>query len=588
MNAKVQELPIFTEYNVQRFTQVGSMDCANWYQVQAQNTKSNNAMYPAMGRKHLTAFGENRLIYSSQPEFIFKTINYMYVFINSQVFQVDRFLNQVQIGNYNLGGEIWFDWLAVNDVIYAMFTDEQNVYVITEDVNTTTFGVVTDDNAPDNPYFVVVFGDRFTVSDKNTPNMHLTPINLGVTPNDLDTIFTIENAPLIIRASNIIRQMCTLHAQLYVFTDFTTDIYANIQQQISANEIFPWKRNSSYNWDYGMANRLSLSVDYGRMCWLAKNANGLVSFMVSDGGAPVDISTQAINVILENSREDEGLSPFITDDVNGFLYQYENSVFYRVSAGTYDADKVLDNDNLAYSLEFNFDSKKWARCIELNGERNRIEKHVYFADKHLVTAQSDTAIYQMAGNIYRNEIRRPDTAPQASDAFIKLPFRYLLTTQQIYMPDYAEFITEYVQIDFVFGHKTFFKNNAPFDNTVFIIDEDGTPSGAPIYLVDEDSAEGDEIFLIMEEGNTPSFDDNHYYALFKPHIELYISDDGGITFYSVDLREFSPLGAYQWRMRWYELGTSRNRVYKLVCVSSAPIVILGATQKVRKASGGAD
>ena len=41
-------------------------------------------------------------------------------------------------------------------------------------------------------------------------------------------------------------------------------------------------------------------------------------------------------------------------------------------------------------------------------------------------------------------------------------------------------------------------------------------------------------------------------------------------------------------MRWNELGTSRNRCYKLVCVSGAPIVILGAVRNTRRASGGAN
>jgi len=139
-----------------------------------------------------------------------------------------------------------------------------------------------------------------------------------------------------------------------------------------------------------------------------------------------------------------------------------------------------------------------------------------------------------------------------------------------------------VEIDFVFGDKTFYKSNAPFENTVYLVDEASTPEN-PIYLVTED----DE-FIIAEGTNTPTFNDNHYNALFKPHIELFYSDDGGVTFTTADLREFSPLGQYRWRMRWYELGCSRNRCYKLVCVSSAPIVILGAVQNTRRVSGGAN
>ena len=167
--------------------------------------------------------------------------------------------------------------------------------------------------------------------------------------------------------------------------------------------------------------------------------------------------------------------------------------------------------------------------------------------------------------------------------------RYELTTPQIFEEDYSEFITNYIEIDFVFGDKDFYQYNAPFDNTAFLITEDPAPDGSPIYIIAEDPApDGSPVFLIAEDGNTPSFSDIHYYDLFKPHIELYYSDDGGVTWLSADLRPFSQLGQYRWRMRWYELGTSRNRAYKLSCVSSAPVVVLGAVQDRERASGGAN
>jgi hypothetical protein len=256
-----------------------------------------------------------------------------------------------------------------------------------------------------------------------------------------------------------------------------------------------------------------------------------------------------------------------------------------VSAGIYDNTELLDPTTFANSLEYNFETKTWARVIELNGSRCRIQKHVYFNNKHLVIVQGDPAIYEMAGNIYYNELRNPaQTNVQAPDAFLKFPMRYELVTPPIFNEDYSEFIDDYVEIDFVFGDQTFYRSNAPFINTTFIIGETPGADGKPVYMVEEDG----ETFLIEEGTNTPTFDDTHYNALFKPHIELYYSDDGGVSYLTADLREFSPLGFYRWRMRWYELAISRNRRYKLVCVSSAPVVILGAVRNTRRASGGAN
>jgi len=139
----------------------------------------------------------------------------------------------------------------------------------------------------------------------------------------------------------------------------------------------------------------------------------------------------------------------------------------------------------------------------------------------------------MRGDIYTNEIQDPNN----QSLFITQPIRYELTTVQLWQPDYSEFITDYLEIDFVFGDRKTYDNND---------------------------------------------------QLYKPNIELYFSDDGGITFHSADVREFSLIGVYSWRLRWYQLGVSRNRVYKLICVSLVPIVILGAVHNLRKISGGAN
>ncbi len=588
----IEPIPIFCYYDKQRFTQFGAMDCANWYGIQVDSGKKQQALYPSMGRQHVRFLNQNRLVFNAQPRVEYKSINYLYVVDGTTVYQFDRFYNRKTLPiNVALGTPIWWATLAVGTLIYNMMTDGNNIFVIKEDGSTVTAEVVTDPNAPGGsttggkPLYVAAFGNRFVVSVANTPDYYLSQINLA---GNAGTYFTdpVLGAALNNRASGIIGQFAVLHNQLYIMCDFTTDVWANIITQFTVGGVtreFPWKLNSSYNFDFGIADPNSLSVDFGMMVWLAKNSNGLVSFMMSNGQKPEDISSQAINVLLENSTHPETLSPFLITEVDGFLYQYENTIFYRAGAGTFVGFGDLDIIDNANCIEYNFETGKWGRAIELNGERNRIQKHVYFNNQHLVIVQGDAAIYQMAGNIYHNELLNPDrTSDQADDAFLKFPMRYELVTQQIFLPDYSEFEDEYVEIDFVFGNKTFYQSCAPFLNTKFIVDERSTEDH-PIYILTEDDK-----YIIAEGSNTPTFDDNHYCNLFKPYLELYYSDDGGETFLPADLREFSPLGAYRWRMRWYELGCSRNRCYKLVCVSSAPIVVLGAVRNTMRVSGGAN
>lgn len=584
----ITPLPILTHFDRQRFTQFGAMDCANWFLVKAPTGKNQLALYPAMGRRHVEYFGQNKLIFEAEPRQLFRTLEYVYAIIGTRVIQIDKHYQERVIGHIPLGVPIWFDYLAVGNLVYGLMTAQNAMYIITENGPNVSFDLVTDANAPSQPLYVAAFGNRFVVSQKDTPDYYLSQFNLGGVVNPA-TCFTINGSPLFNRATGKVRQFGVLNNQLYIFSDYTTDILANIPSQISVAGVttsFPWKVNTSANFNVGLADPFSLSIDFGRMVWLGQNQSGLISFMLSTGQQPVEIASQAVNVLLESSRQLDGPTPFLNGQTDGFLYQYENSIFYRASAGKYEAFGILDKEDSAHALEYNFATNTWARVVELNGERNRVQKHVFFNNKHLVSVANDGALYELAGNIYHNELRNPVASAQAKDAFLKYPMRYLLTTEQIYQEDYSEFITDYVEIDFVFGDKTFYKNHAPFDNTIFIITEDAGPDGSPVFTIAEDQQHGEDVFLIMQEGNTPGFDDNHYNQLFKPHIELFYSDDGGITFHSADKREFSPLGHYRWRMRWYELGASRNRCYKLVCVSSAPIVILGGTQNVRRASGG--
>lgn len=579
----VEQIPIVTRFNEQRFKQLSPEDCANWYQVAPEGQGKKSSAYPVCGRKHIRVANQNKLVFTEEPRAIFKSIDFVYFVVGSVVYQVGKNFNSRQLQNTDFNrstGEIYADTLVFADKVFVMLSDNSanKLFVINEQAGTLV--TVTDTNAPNNPIFVKAFGSRFIVSNKDSGQWFLSKINLDGDSFDPSTCFTINGAALFNYASGKIRQIAALHNQMYIFNDFSCDIWMNIPSVFdtgASKTTFPFKLNTSYNFDYGMADPLSLDVDFGRMTWLGKNRNGLVSFMVSDGGAPSIISTQAVNTLIQKTANEGGdLSPFLSQTTNGFLYQYENTIFYRVSAGNFLDYGELDITNSSNSLEYNFNTSTWHRCIELNGERSRIQKHVFFNNKHLVTVSGNGPAYEMLGSIYTNELRNESQEdPQASDAFIRYPMRYESVTPIYTRGDYSEFITDYVEIDFVFG-QSYAKSDAPFLNTVFFIDEEAEEE-EPVYLVTEDGE-----FIIQEGTNTPTTNDAHYNKLFKPHVELYFSDNGGVSFQSADVREFSPIGVYSYRMRWYQLGASISRCYKLVCVSPSPIVVLGAVHSVRK------
>jgi len=132
--AQIETLPIFCYYDVQRFKQFGAMDCANWYGIQVDSGKKKQALYPAMGRKHVNFLNQNRLVFNAQPRVEFKSINFLYVVDGTTVYQYDRFYNRKVLPiSVSLGTPIWFATLAVGTLVYNMMTDGNRIYVIKED-----------------------------------------------------------------------------------------------------------------------------------------------------------------------------------------------------------------------------------------------------------------------------------------------------------------------------------------------------------------------------------------------------------------------------------------------------------------------
>ena len=602
---EVKPCPIIGPYNVQRFKQFSPEDSANWYIQQGKNTKRPFSMYPMMGRRHINFAGVNQLIFGTEPRKPFKTIQYAYFVVGNSIYQVDANWNQVLINvnqPINLAGPVYFCYLVINSIVFACFTDQNYIYVYQENNPGAGLQKVTDPNAPGNlitngvltkPGYLATFGNRITASCLGSSQFCLSAINLLNASGVFDpaTCFTVNGAAVFAQEEGIIRQMGVLNNTLYIWCDFVTGVWSNIPSVFPGTGVlFPWKRNSTYNWNFGIASSDSLDIDFGILAFLAQNSDGLLQYMWSNGGQPEKMSDEAIDVLLQRYTNKFGTyNPFTFTNANGFLYQYENTIFYRSSGGNYTGTGILDQEQNANSIEFKFDTKSWARCIEVNGERNRIQSHIYFNSKHLVTVTGDNTVYEMSGAFYFNEVRNPaQPDPQAADAYYAYPFRYERVTPIISEDDYAEFETEYVEIDFVFGDSIINYSTAPFMNAQFLIDEQLLNGQIQYIIAEQPDQDGQPVFVLADASNTPTLADNTYNYLYNPHIELYYSDDGGITFYSADVLEFSQMGVHIWKMRWYQMGPSRNRVYKLVAVSVVPIVILGAVMNVRRISGGAN
>lgn len=603
-----QDIGLISGYDKQAYVQFNPQDLANWYLTYSKTGKREFALYPSPGRRHIEFLDQNKLVFPVEPREIFQGVNYAYAIVGSLIYRIDEFYNTIAISGNNVttvNGNMYFARLVNGNTVYACFADGQNIYVYNELTN--AFDVITDADAPDNPLFLASFGSRLLVSNADTNEVYFSDIGLGGAPFNPASCFTAGN---FITTSDIVQQLGVLHNLLYVYLDFTTEIWANIPTRLPNGTLAPFKKNTGQQWDYGIADPKTLDIDFGMMTFLAKNKNGAVQVMTSNGGYPKDLNSKAIDLLFRRDALNDNQSPFLRMLSNGFLYQEDDTIFYRISSSSFEDFQNVDIDTSSHAIEYNFETNLWHRVIEYNGQRNRIQKHIFFPDRHLVTLLGEGTIYEMSTQFSTNE-------ELVGTEYVAYPMRYETIGPILSSPDYAEFKTQYAQIDMVFGD-SFPKLDAPFSNTTFIVAEQSpqyvvtedsgsddptfitTEDGDYIiaenlintdntpFIVTEDSTENNETFLITEDSDIPVLDEIFYRQLYKPYMELFFSDDGGETYNSADVKEFSPQGILKWRMRWYQLGNWRNRNYKFIVVNPKHTVILGAIHAYRRISGGAN
>jgi hypothetical protein len=600
------DLPIFTYFDQQRFKQFNPTDAANWTLLQSALGKKEMAMLPAMGRVHVqSARRANALEFENEPRELFESVNYAYAVVNGSIYRIDKNFNRQEIAQGQLKsitGDMYFAYLVAGTLTYVAFTDTQAMYLY-EESGKLAFTVVPPgaNGCPMNPQFIAAFGNRFVVSQLASSQFSLTEVNLAVIGAfDINKIFIVGTTFVFAQEVGVITQMAVLQNTLYIFSAYRCGIWSNRPSNfISAGGTitsFPFQRNTSTEFDFGMADPKSLDVRFNRMAWVGQSSGGQVQALTLMGSQPQPINSNAVDVLFQDVENALSVSnPFVTERLSGFLYQYENRVFYRLSAGNYDPTVKFANP-LISSIEYNYAMDKWSRCIEADKQRNRAQRHIFFANMNLVTVQGEKTVYELSGNIYFNEITNPantpETSPHDPNYYIQEPMRYeaktpIITIKNVNDIGYAEFETEYVEIDFAFGMDSSLFRNAPMQNAEFIVSE--LLADQPVFIAAEsENTDPYGPLLVTENSNYPVLNDKTYFNWFKPSIELKYSNDGGISYQSADEVFFSDLGIYKWRMRWYNVGYSRNRSYYLIGVSRSPLCVLGGVMKIKRISGGAD
>jgi len=174
--------------------------------------------------------------------------------------------------------------------------------------------------------------------------------------------------------------------QLFVFGKTTTEIWHDVGAQI-----FPYQRDNSISIDYGCLNAQTIAMGFGRLVWLAGNESASPTIMVSNGGAPQQISTDGINFQLGTLSKPE--------DATAFIFEQDGHVIYQIT---------FNSDNVTYLYDFN--TQKFFNATNSCGDKHIAKRVVYFNNTHYFVSNIDGNLYEMSADLetYDESIRGKD------------------------------------------------------------------------------------------------------------------------------------------------------------------------------------
>lgn len=131
--------------------------------------------------------------------------------------------------------------------------------------------------------------------------------------------------------------IAALEQQIWVFTNSDINIFFDTG---SFPNIYAKSRTLAPN--YGCLSKLSVSVDYGRICWLGTTDTSSPFIATSEGARPTIISNENLDFLLDE----------VTDPTTaiGLLYQLDGHIFYHIYFPS-------DNFGIVYDFETKVSSK---------------------------------------------------------------------------------------------------------------------------------------------------------------------------------------------------------------------------------------
>lgn len=522
MLAKWEDFPIFGDFNKRTDINFDTEDLDNFFMIHDNNGKKKFAFLATPGLKsELTLFAG-----VVQSRGLLAVGGFMYGVFDQQVWKVDQFLVPQYLGsiNSNMGSVS----MSSNNAGQIIIVDGQSGYIY--DSNTGVFSQISDPGFPPFPLDVGFLDGYFVIPSGNSRTYQISALNDGTKWDALDSA-QIQAYPGLNIGVGVVNR------RLYFMKTDSTEVWYN-QGQAD----FPFRRDNNLLFNFGCMTASSIASQFGYLCWLAQDSDGIGSVMMTTGQDPIRISDDSIDNLLSTFDN--------PTDVTTYIYKDSGHIFYVMNFTTDDITIIFDI-TLFVDLQIKHWHKMSMRQIFPNaGFTNPTPKrhlgncHAYFNGKHYLGAYNSATIYSFSRLYATNDgdnISRLRTCGHFFDAAYRM--------QQV----------DQLQIDMEMGI-----GSSGVDQT--FVDDWGTNVGDDI---------------VDNLGNNIIFNAN-YSPNDDPQVYLYISRDGGHTFGNAHHASIGRIGDRKARAIFRRLGIARDFVMMFVIDSPVyPITILGAAIKYK-------
>jgi hypothetical protein len=440
-------------------------------------------------------------------------LNRMISVIGSGVYLVNISFNQttfqfvysvVFLGNLNTS--IGVVYIAENNKPQILISDNTDLYLY-DPTLTPMFRVVTGLNFTPgfidfhDTYFLCAASNDETYSPPANNTWRLSAQNDGTMwPSDAAHVGLLQTKPDNTQA--VVRFPSRGNAIL-VFGETVVEPWFDVGYQL-----FPYQRQTSWNVDYGCLNPATIASTDEIVVWLAANEKSGPIIMYTTGGMPEKITTDGIDYLFSTLNNPA--------DSQGFIYRQDGHLIYHINFYT---------DNL--SLFYDFNTKKFYHASDQNLNYFIAAEIAFFNNQYYFVTKNNGNLYAFDTIFYTYdgaEIPRIRSCKNVRD-----------TNQEYFIANDVGFTIEQGEIPY---------QQQPL-GFIDLITQDG-------FLIA--TQDGLNNLISQQMGTTDAG------ILSLAHVDLSISQDGGVTFSSDFPYYLNPPAQRKNKLIWWQIGIANDLV----------------------------